>query len=96
MKTELILMLVFAVVMLALDRWVRLQPLLDGRRTWDPCPTCPNGKKLEPFAAPVTVLNIPCGVDFATCPAGSTCGNGWCVSDTLNPLRENCPLPVLP
>ena len=94
MKTELILMLVFAIIMLGLDRWVRLNPLL--RKSSSVCPTCPNGKALEPFAAPVTVLNIPCGVEFQTCPTGSTCGNGWCVADALNPLRENCPLPVLP
>lgn len=96
MKAELILLLVFAVVMLGLDRWVRLQPLLDANSAVFGPPSCPNGAPVEPFLAPVQVLNIPCGVDFPTCPAGSTCGNGWCIADALNPLRENCPLPVLP
>ncbi len=89
-------MLVFAIAMLFLERQVRLTRPLDENEVVFGPPSCPNGTPVEPFQAPVTTLNIPCGVEFPTCPNGSTCGNGWCVADTLNPLRENCPLPVFP
>ena len=59
-------------------------------------PRCPDGRKLEPFLAPVQTLNIKCGVAFPTCPHDSTCGNGYCVSTVLRKLKENCPIPVLP
>jgi len=92
MKVELLLLGAFAVVMLALDRMVRIQPLLDGvssRR-------CPDGRSTEPFQSPVQGTNIPCGVTFDTCPEGTHCGNGFCVVTTLRALKEKCPLPVLP
>lgn len=92
-------MLVFSICMLYLDRQLRLLPLLADANDVSAgfgTPSCPSGDAFEPFLAPVQVLNIACGVDFPTCPAGSTCGNGWCVSTTLRDLKENCPLPVLP
>jgi hypothetical protein len=94
MKLELLILGAFAIVMLAIDRMLRIQPLLDAHG-YSP-KRCPNGNKKEAFQSPVQVLNIPCGVAFDSCPEGSHCGNGFCVATMLRPLKENCPLPVLP
>jgi hypothetical protein len=96
MKAALVFMIAFAFVLLYLDRQLRLGRELDANEVVFGPPSCPSGGLVEPFLAPVQTLNIPCGVDFPTCPNGSTCGNGWCIADVLNPLKENCPLPVLP
>lgn len=93
MKVELLLLGAFAIVMLILDRMMRIQPLLDAEASAN---RCPDGRATEPFQSPVQVTNIPCGVTFDSCPEGTHCGNGFCVVTTLRPFKEKCPLPVLP
>jgi hypothetical protein len=36
-----------------------------------------------------------CGVGLAPCPVGTRCMNGYCLSDSVPPTREN-DLPVFP
>lgn len=92
------MLLAFAIVLLALDRMLRIEPFLASNAT-SVEPTTATFMKKEAFQVargdPVTMLNVPCGVAFPSCPFGSTCANGFCVKGELGPLKEKYPLPVI-
>lgn len=96
MKAPILLLGLFAIALLLADRALRIQPMLEADYLAAKGLRCPDGRVTEPFQSPVETLNVPCGVTFSSCPAGSTCGNGFCITNGLRPLKEKCPLPVLP
>jgi len=90
MKRLLILVGIIAVVLLFLDRIIRLQPYLNKMK-------CSSGS-IEGFQAPVLSKGLvrACGVGMEPCISPSKCGNGLCISTDPKPLFEKYPLPVRP
>jgi len=78
-----------AIVLLVLDRFTRIQPLITGGV---------GNRSREGFQMPVLFGNRvrACGVDLEPCPEPTKCGNGLCISTNPVPLQEKMPLPVLP
>jgi hypothetical protein len=76
-----------AIVLLIVDRYVRLQGAMNY-----------SSPSLESFQMPV-IFNgraRACGVGMKGCPTGTKCGNGLCINADPQPLEEKMPLPVLP
>ena len=78
-----------AVALLIIDRYMRIQPLLNVREA---------PRSVEGFQMPVIFGNRAraCGQEFESCPEGTKCGNGLCINTDPKPLQEKMPIPVLP
>jgi hypothetical protein len=89
MKYHLCVLLLIAVGLLALDRYVRIQPLLDRGIL-----------QQEGFKSNTGTLTrkngVRCGVDLFPCAEHLRCANGMCMSYELTTPVEKNPLPVLP
>ena len=79
-----------AIVLLVLDRFTRIQPLLITGGV--------GNRGREGFQMPALFghRTRACGVDLESCPEPTKCGNGLCISTDPAPLVEKMPLPVLP
>jgi hypothetical protein len=77
---------IIAIVLLIVDRYLRLQGGVSGATT------------LEPFQMPAVFDGRlrACGTGMQSCPEGTKCGNGLCINTDPTPLVEKRPLPVLP
>ena len=88
MKYQLGILAIIAMVLLVVDRYVRIQPLLN------------RGVIQESFKVNTGTIHNPngrrCGVDIFPCPAGKVCANGMCISQELTMPKEHNPLPVFP
>ena len=78
---------IIAIVLLIVDRYVRLQAALNY-----------SAPSLESFQMPAILDGRlrACGTGMQSCPAGTKCGNGLCINTDPKPLVEKLPLPVLP
>jgi len=88
-KLQLGSIALIAVILLIIDRYTRIQPLLDFRGA---------PLEIEGFQMPVMFGNRAraCGQEFEPCPEGTKCGNGLCINTDPKPLEEKMPIPVLP
>jgi len=80
MKLQLTILACIAVVLLLIDRQLRMRPYLIE----------------EAFQSSVVNTGARCGVDLPACMGNSRCGNGICLETGLQELVEKIPLPVLP
>lgn len=80
MKLQLTVLAAIAVVLLIVDRQLRIRPYLIE----------------EPFQSSVINTGARCGVDLPACMGNTKCGNGICIGTGLSDLVEKIPLPVLP
>lgn len=89
MNYSLGVLLLIAVALLVIDRYVRIQPLLDRGLI-----------QQEGFASNTGTRvgndGIRCGVDLFPCPENLRCANGMCMSYDLTTPVERNPLPVRP
>lgn len=89
MKYHLGILLVIAIALLVIDRYVRIVPLLNKGIL-----------RPEGFASntgtPVGAKGTRCGVDLFPCAENLRCANGICMSYELTMPVEMNPLPVLP
>jgi hypothetical protein len=90
-KMQLGSIALIAVILLILDRYARIQPLLDFRGAQVT-------GAIEGFQMPVIFGKKAraCGQQFESCPEGTKCGNGLCINTDPKPLEEKMPIPVLP
>jgi len=90
-KMQLGSIALIAVALLIVDRYMRIQPLLNVREAG-------SARKVEGFQMPVIFGNKAraCGQEFESCPEGTKCGNGLCINTDPKPLEEKMPIPVLP
>ena len=88
-KMQLGSIALIAVVLLIVDRYMRIQPLLNVREA---------PRSVEGFQMPVIFGKKAraCGQEFEPCPEGTKCGNGLCINTDPKPLEEKMPIPVLP
>lgn len=87
MKGSLIILLCIALVLVIIDRIIRIQPYITTVVVIE-----------EPFQMPVLKNGraTACGNGLISCPEGTKCGNGLCISTDPFHLTEKYPLPVLP
>lgn len=90
MNYQLGIIALIAVSLLVIDRFVRIQPLLN-RDVYQPNEgftlNTGTGKRRQ---------GTRCGVDIFPCPQGKRCANGMCISqDTTMPVEMN-PLRIYP
>jgi len=88
MKYQLVVFVLIALILLIIDRYVRIQPYIDrgvikeGFKVNSGTVANPKGKR--------------CGVDLFPCADGLRCANGMCISQALSMPVESNPLPVYP
>jgi hypothetical protein len=80
-KLHLTLLALIAIVLLLIDRQVRIRPYLIQQ---------------EGFQSSVVNTGARCGLDLPACMGNTKCGNGICIGTGLTDLVEKIPLPVLP
>jgi hypothetical protein len=87
MKYSLGVLLCIAIVLLIIDRQLRINPFLQRA----------NGS-IEGMANNGTRSRVGtrCGTDLYPCPPPLRCGNGMCISEEMTMPIEANPLPVLP
>lgn len=90
MKSGLIGIGLVAIVLLVLDRILRIQPFLMNRVVQR------EGFQHQVFLPAMGRRATACGVGLMPCPESTKCGNGLCISVDPVPLVEKYPLPVLP
>ena len=87
MKYQLAIFVLIALILLVVDRYVRIQPYIDGG-------------VIEGFKVNSGTVGNPkgkrCGVDLFPCADGLRCANGMCISQGLTMPVEPNPLPVYP
>ena len=88
MKYQLGALVFIALVLLVVDRYVRIQPLLD------------RGIIQESFKVNGGTISNPngkrCGVDLFPCAEGKRCANGMCISQNMTMPVDLYPMPVYP
>lgn len=81
MKLQLTALACIAVLLLLIDRQMRIRPYLIQQ---------------EGFQSSVVNTGARCGLDLPACMGNTKCGNGICIGTGLTDLIEKVPLPVLP